>query len=593
MTIACFLGAARGTYAKGLNASGNENVKLLVDPIENEESFSAILYDNRNGLPTSEANAIAQTKEGFIWIGSYAGLIRYDGNTFERIESDLGILNTRCLYVDREERLWIGTNDFGLFLMDKGEIVRVDQPDELPSLSIRSIVESPEGTMYVGSAAGVFTVDKDLHVTVNHDERLLVKAVMDLRAGEDGLIYGNTFDGDLFVLKEGEVLSYYHHDDFHVDGIYAILPDPVRPGYLYLAAEDAKTRSARLFHGTLEDLLVSAEVIDITPLSAVERLECLEGEIWICAGNGVGKWGSEGLKLLKNVPMDNTVGHVMTDEAGNLWFTSSRQCVMKIVPNQFLDLFGRYGLKEDVVNSTCLLDNRFFLGTDNCGLLVLKEGKPLISLPLKRAVTASGEDLGATNLIEYLKNERIRCVYRDSRDRLWICTWRHQQGLLRYDRGELVAFTKKDGLLSNQVRTVSECEDGKILVAQLDGLSIIEGEKVLGSYSAQDGLTVTSILTLTEGFHKEYLLGSDGGGIYVLKDGSIKQHIGLKEGLQSEVILRIKKSRHQDMYWIATGNSLAFMTPDYQVTTVRHFPFSNNYDFYESNRGDLWVLSSN
>ncbi|MBQ8093507.1 MAG: hypothetical protein IJ242_08035, partial [Clostridia bacterium] len=54
---------------------------ISVDLIHQTEGYSAVLYDNTTGLPTSEANAIVETSDGFIWIGSYAGLIRYDGNT--------------------------------------------------------------------------------------------------------------------------------------------------------------------------------------------------------------------------------------------------------------------------------------------------------------------------------------------------------------------------------------------------------------------------------------------------------------------------------------------------------------------------------
>ena len=74
--------------------------KIIVDPVSGEEGYSAILYDNTNGLPTSEANDIAETDDGFIWIGSYSGLVRYDGNTFERIPSTTGITSVKCLYVD-------------------------------------------------------------------------------------------------------------------------------------------------------------------------------------------------------------------------------------------------------------------------------------------------------------------------------------------------------------------------------------------------------------------------------------------------------------------------------------------------------------
>ena len=83
-----------------------------------------VLYDNTNGLPTSEANAIVQTADGFIWIVSYGGLIRFDGNTFVRMDSTSGITSIKCLYVDSMDRLWIGTNDNGIAVMEQDEIRR-------------------------------------------------------------------------------------------------------------------------------------------------------------------------------------------------------------------------------------------------------------------------------------------------------------------------------------------------------------------------------------------------------------------------------------------------------------------------------------
>ena len=56
--------------------------ELKVDPTGRTIGYSAVVYDNTNGLPTSEANCIAETSEGFIWIGGYSGLICYDGANF-------------------------------------------------------------------------------------------------------------------------------------------------------------------------------------------------------------------------------------------------------------------------------------------------------------------------------------------------------------------------------------------------------------------------------------------------------------------------------------------------------------------------------
>ena len=51
------------------------------------DPYVATVYNERNGLPTGEANVVYQTSDNYMWIGSYGGLIRYDGNTFERMES--------------------------------------------------------------------------------------------------------------------------------------------------------------------------------------------------------------------------------------------------------------------------------------------------------------------------------------------------------------------------------------------------------------------------------------------------------------------------------------------------------------------------
>ena len=567
------------------NSSGNRNEALSVDPIRNSEGFSAVLYDNKNGMPTSAANAIAQTGDGFIWIGSYAGLIRYDGNTFERVGSTLGIANIRCLYVDNLDRLWIGTNDAGIFVMSGGEFRNYGKADGLKSVSIRAFAEDAEGNMVVSCAAsGLAVIDREGRLAFSEDEHLAGQTVLDLRSGAEGLIYGLTQAGDLFTVKGRDLVFFLSHEQCKIQNILSILPDPAHPGNLYVGTADS-----RIYYGNPERNFVAMGLREISPLSSVSRLEYIQGQIWVCAGNGIGVLEDVGFHELKNVPLRSSVGHVMTDSEGDLWFTSSRQGVMKIVPNDFADLFERYALPEAVVNSTCLDGKQLFIATDT-GLIVTEDGRKLMSIPLSKAVTASGKDLGASDLLDYLDGVRIRSVIRDSKGRIWLSTWR-KYGLLCYDAGELTAYTPEDGLLSNMIRVVSEAEDGAILVANTGGLSVIRDDRVAASYGEEDGIRNGEILTLTEGFDHEIFLGSDGGGIYIIRPDETK-HIGTEEGLSSEIILRIRRSDRWNVYWIVTGNFLACMTPDYRVMTIRQFPYPNNYDLYENSRGDIWVLSS-
>ena len=61
------------TPVQTFNSSGSRNIAPSVDLLRNSEEYSAVLYNNKNGMPTSEANVIAQTSDGFLWIGSSPG----------------------------------------------------------------------------------------------------------------------------------------------------------------------------------------------------------------------------------------------------------------------------------------------------------------------------------------------------------------------------------------------------------------------------------------------------------------------------------------------------------------------------------------
>ena len=135
----------------GVNASGGRNRSLSVDPTGSVEGYSAVLYNNTNGLPTSEANAIAETKEGFIWIGSYGGLIRYDGHSFVRLDSTTGVASVVYLYTDSKDRLWIGTNDSGVFMMYRAELLKWGKAEGLKSSYVYSIAEDRRGNRIHGA----------------------------------------------------------------------------------------------------------------------------------------------------------------------------------------------------------------------------------------------------------------------------------------------------------------------------------------------------------------------------------------------------------------------------------------------------------
>lgn len=582
LMLFCLVITFCGMTVRAENISGGDNDEIVVDPTGDGEGYAAVVYNNTNGLPTSEANAIAETKEGFLWIGSYSGLIRYDGSTFERIDSTTGVTSVVSLYVDSKERLWIGTNDNGVAYMEKGKINFYKDVEGLKSSSIRSIVEDKEGNIFIATTYGLGYIDTDMQIHALDESQLNSEYICELRKDDRGVIYGETINGAVFTIENKKVTGYYDGNQLGLGVLTTITPDPENPGYVYLGTENSD-----IYYGTLDDNLKSVKKIDISPLSYILSMEYIGGELWVCSNTGIGVIRDGNFRSLNKLPLNNTVGHMLADYEGNLWFTSTRQGVMKIVPNNFTDINQKYGLTDMVVNSTCVLEDQLFIGTDT-GLQIIDKNKG--RLHKFKLSTVNGKISDKDNFITFMKDCRIRSIVKDAQDRLWISTY-SQLGLVRYDHGDVKTYGTAEGLPSDRVRTVIELSSGDMAVACSGGVAIMREDEVIKVYNDTNGLTNTEALTICEGFNGELIVGSDGNGIFIITDDSIK-NIGSKSGLSSEVILRIKRDDKRKLFWLVTSNSISYMK-DEAVTTVEKFPYSNNFDIYEDNMENMWVLSSN
>ena len=554
-----------------------------VDPVGHSENYSAVLYDNTKGLPISEANDIAQSREGFIWIATYAGLLNYDGNTFNRIVYNDSMKSVTCLFVDSEDKVWIGSNDSGVSVLSHSGIKSWDEKDGLPSDRTRGFAEDEKGNIYIGSSGGVSIITPDMELVRLDDPRIENVMVDRVDKSADGLICFMTSDLKWFSVRDKEVVEYVDLNDLAVKNISCVVPDPETPGSVMIGTEDCGFYRGDM-HGELEDF----EHVDITPLLGAREIKVFGDQIWIGALNGIGMIDGDGFHSLTDLPLNNSVTHIITDYEGNLWFSSTRQGIMKIVPNRFTDIFAQCGLEESVVNSTCISDDLLFIGSDK-GLSIVKDNQPLSEFPLRSAVKATGEYAGFSDLIGVLKDCRVRSVIKDSKGRLWISTW-GSLGLLCYDDGDVTVYDETSGMVSNYVRTVCEEADGTILAACTGGINVISGGKVTGKYGKEEGISNIECLSVTAAPNGDRLVASNGAGIYIISGDSVRS-VGKKEGLGSNIVMRIKHDPKRHVFWIVTGNSLAYMTEDYKITTISNFPYSDNFDLYESKNEDMWVIS--
>ncbi len=534
--------------------------------------YATKLYDATNGLPTSEANCIWATRDGYIWIGGYSGVIRYDGANFERMDSADGFTNANALYEDSKKRLWVGTNDNGVVVLQKdGTTWHYTYEDGLKSSTVRSIAENEEGMIFIGTTSGIAYVGEDMKIHNLKDPRLENEYITKLDYDKTGYIYGSTRNGLVFTIKDLKVEDCYTSDELGIDTVTYIFSDPNISGAVYIG-----TVGDEIYYGSFKKDFDKLTPISIAPTNDVNKIAYAAHKIWILTDTMIG-YLDEGMKFkpLEDISLNSAIKDMAEDYQGNLWFCSYRQGVMKLVSNNFKDLTEASALNREVVNTTCISRGKLYIGTDN-GLQILD----IKDNPIENELT------------EYLKDTRIRCIIKDKKDNLWISTYNNDKGLICYGPdGTMTSFTESNGFISNSNRCCIETSDGSILAATNNGLAVISDQKVVKTIDKDFGVNNTVFLTVCEGQNGEIYLGTDGDGIYIVKDDYYVKK-GREDGLTSDVILRIKWDEKREVYWVITSNSIAYMKNG-EITTIEQFPYSNNYDVYFDSGDNLWILASN
>ncbi|MCR4589680.1 MAG: response regulator [Lachnospiraceae bacterium] len=535
-----------------------------------DSGYTTEIYDASSGLPTSDANFVMCSSDGYIWLGGYSGIIRYDGNTFTRMDTSSGLTSGRGLFEDSRGRIYVGTNDNGVVVIDGGKQTHLTYKEGLPSSSIRVFAEDADGNVFIGTTAGVCYVDQDLNVNVIDDERLNEERVLKLDSDAEGRIYGQTKNGHIFLIEKQAVSHVYSSEELGVEKISTIHTDPGEPGKLYIGTE-----TDVMYHGRLGDPASAMEKISTAPLTGVHWISYDCGRIWLASISTVGYLDEDKkVHILENLPMESGIEMMTSDYQGNMWFASSTQGVMKIVTNNFVDLSRSAGLPEEVTNAVCLYKGELYVGTDS-GLRILDRNNASIE----------------NELTKYVGDARVRCIKRGVNDDLWVGVYSNGLGILNVSKdGEITAYTTENGMPDNEIRCISALADGRTLVGTNVGVAVIKDGKVTNTYGEAEGIENRTILSVEGGDDGSILAGSDGDGIYVIKGSGVKK-IGRDDGLTSDVVLRIKKDDERGLYWIVTSNSIEYMKGGV-IKHISTFPYNNNYDLYFDNNDNMWITSS-
>ncbi len=558
------------TFMIGIHFTGNP---VCVKADESEEnidfhSYFQTVYNSENGLTCGTANDIAETNDGILWIGSYAGLYRYNGREFKWMNSFDSVKNVNCLFVDPEGRLWIGTNDNGLSVSINETITNtLDEEHGLPSNTVRSITMSSDGYYYIGTASSiqVLQLSGGMNLMNEIDEVVDAKS---MSADGNGNVVAVTSKGNLYLINDREVIEgprQYVGDKFFTSCLFA------KDGYLYVSNSGNEIYRYRMKDGKL----IIETVLMAKDLNHINNMYESKGNLFVCADNGVGYFDlKDNFRIVNTNSFNNSIDDMIMDYQGDYWLISSRLGMLRMSPSSFSKMYGYSGTEEKVVNTVERWHGKLYIGTDK-GLDILNsKGVAVYNDPIQEAV---GE-------------VRIRCIEADETGGIWISTY--GKGLLNVNQNGKLIWYNAEKKFSDWIRCTRVLSDGTVAVSTDIGLSFIKDGKVDYSIPFGKDFLESKILCILEMQDGRLLVGSDGDGIAILKDGKVERKIKTSDGLSSNVILRIVKAKKDAGYFVVASNGLNYLSEDGVARELNNFPYYNNYDMWESDDGTAFVLGS-
>jgi signal transduction histidine kinase/ligand-binding sensor domain-containing protein/CheY-like chemotaxis protein/HPt (histidine-containing phosphotransfer) domain-containing protein len=462
---------------------------------ENHPPYRLESWQNEQGLPQNTVASIAQTPDGYLWLATQEGLVRFDGVRFQIFlaTNAPGLASSSIfrLVAAADGTLWIGTDGGGLGRLQGGKFNSLRQRDGLPQDRVGALLADGEGGLWIGTTRGlarlrrdgsfaivpvaglpaspvsalcrdsagsfwIGTVDAGVYrlaggraEPLTRREGLSDDRVQALHAARDGSLWIATYQG-LNRLRNGRLTVYTTHDGLPSDAVNALLAD--RDGNLWIGT---RRGLARMLDGRLVATGMPPVDDDVRAL-----FEDREGSLWIGTGNA-------GLLRLKNVAFGPLVPDsrlpsritwsVFEDRDGSLWIGTGTG--LYHLAGDVTTVYTReQGLPDDVVR--CVLRDRegnLWAGTHS-GLAILRGG---------RFVSIGGEQGLPQAAAAYV-------LYEDPGGNLWVGT---QKGLFRRDGGRFTGFTTADGLPSDRVFAIHQDRDGTLWVGGHGGLARLHGKR--------------------------------------------------------------------------------------------------------------------
>jgi ligand-binding sensor domain-containing protein/signal transduction histidine kinase len=452
------------------------------------ELFGRQTWRTENGLPQNSVHAILQTRDGYIWLGTEGGLVRFDGIRFAVYNSQntpgLTSNNVLSLYEDGAGVLQVVTAA-GSTAYRNGRFEISGRAEKTYPRRITARLQDREGSVWIGTDAGLARLANGTEERFPPGDVLSSDAVLSIYEDREGNLWAGTESQGVTILRDRKFTTYTSRENALDDIVLCVFED--RKGVVWMGTNGHGLR--RLENGNFSRVTTSEGLSSNVVFALAEDGN---GDLLAGTPDGLNRVRAGGISVVTSADglADDFVRSIFRDNDGSLWM-GTRRGLSHWKENHFTTYTQADGLGSDLVGAL-LRDKQddLWIGTFR-GLTRLRNGK------LKNYTTRDG-----------LSSNVITALHADEQGNLWIGT--QDSGLNRLRDGKFTHFSSKQGL-PQAIYGIAEDTRHNLWVPSNTGIFRIRWDGsdavTVVTYGTSDGLRISEC---SAGGHPATWQGADG-----------------------------------------------------------------------------------